>query len=321
MKSIKKAIISGITGQDGFYLSRQLLNFGYDVVGITRFENNFKTKDLDDRIEIVTSDYSKKSLKKIIESVRPDEIYHLAGQTYVGKSWMIVDETIEASALITIKFLELITEIDKKIKFFNASSAEIYADSFEQLSEFSLKEPTTPYGCAKLFAHNMTKSFRDNYDLFAVNGILFNHESVRRQNDFFSKKLVKGVVDIHTKVAKNIKLGNLDVIRDWGSAEEYMLVLPVIMSLDKPSDYNICFSKGKSVRELVQYVFSLFQLDYINFVEIDQKLIRNKEKHRVVGSNDYLQATTGWKPCKTIENVFLEMVQQELKERGLSELL
>jgi len=320
MKTPKKAIITGISGQDGYHLSKILLDLGFQVVGLTRDKAKNKNRALDERIEIVESNYSKTNIAEILSSVNPDHIYHLAGQPYVGKSWTIIDETTEASALIAIKILEAIVERDKEVKFFNASSSEIFLDSAELLLESSPKEPTTPYGCAKLYSHTMTKAFRENYNLFAINGILFNHESFKREDDFLSKKLVKGVVDIYTKVKSNLRLGNLDIIRDWGAAEDYMAVLPMIMNLKSPEDFNICSSSGRSVRDIVEYSFSLLHMDYKEHTEIDRNLVRNKEKIQVIGSNKKIFTALGWKPKKTIEDVIKEMMREEIKSRGLNEL-
>lgn len=320
MEMTKKAIITGVTGQDGYYLAKILLELGYEVIGTTRNCKLDQPLFSNLPIQMITSDYSKKNLEEIILKCKPTEIYHLAGQTFVGKSWTLISETVEASALIAINLLDLINTHDRSIKFFNASSSEIYSDSSHSLMENSLKEPTTPYGCSKLFSHSMTKAFRKNYDLFTVNGILFNHESFRRGDDFLTKKLVKGVVDIYEKKRISLPLGNLDIIRDWGSAEEYMMGVFLMMNLETPDDFNICSSTGRSIRDIVKYTFSLLDLDYQRYINIDTNLVRNSEKTKVIGANQKIFEATGWKPSRTIESVMKQMMSEEFKSRGMNEL-
>lgn len=315
MKIPKKAIITGVSGQDGYYLAKILLGMGYDVIGTSR-----KQTIIDLPIQMEITDYSKRNLEEIILKHKPNEIYHLAGQTYVGKSWTLINETIEASALIAVTLLDLINTHDRSIKFFNASSSEIYSDSALPLLETSSKEPTTPYGCAKLFSHSMTKAFRNNYDLFTVNGILFNHESYKRGDDFLSKKLVKGVADIFEKKRTVLPLGNLDITRDFGSAEDYMGAVYLMMNLDIPDDFNICSSSGRSIRDIVKYTFSLLHMDYSHYINVDTNLVRNSEKDLVIGNNQKILLATGWKPSRSIEDVIKLMMNEELKSRGLNEL-
>lgn len=303
MAAQKKALITGISGQDGSFLASELSVLGYEIFGLTRSNTN----------------YSKKEIRTAIETFQPDEIYHLAAQPYVGKSWILIDETLQGTAMLTANLLEVASKFPH-IKIFNASSSEIYADSDQMMDEGFSKIPTNPYGCAKLFSYHMAQAYRENYGMFITNGILFNHESAKRDQDFFSQKLVHGVLDIYSKKSDKIKLGNLDVIRDWGSAEEYMSVIPKLMRLEKPVDINICSGRGVRVLDLVKFTFALVGLNYKNHVEIDGSLVRNKEKKIVIGSSKKISQLLGWTPKISAEEVFKKMLLIEAKNRGISEI-
>ena len=318
MPNKKKALITGISGQDGYFLMNDLVALGYEVFGTTRNLSSIDSKAYV-KVRIVETDYSEKSLLEIISRLRPTEIYHLAGQTYVGKSWNLVDESIEASGLISLKILRSILEVDKSIKFLNASSSEIYGESSEKLEEKSLKEPTNPYGCAKLLSHTLTSAYRENYNIFAVNAILFNHESSFRKNDFFSKKLISTVVDIFSNKNDKIQLGNLDVQRDWGASEDYMKAVFLTLQAKSPSDYNICSSSSVSVKDLVEYVFNKLGMNFKDYVVVDTSLVRDKEKKLVIGCNKKIKKELDWEPTSTIFEVLDSMLSHEFKSRGLNE--
>ena len=321
MNSRKKAIITGVSGQDGVFLSEELTRMGYQTLGLTRSivkaRKCFPTELAS--IQLLETDYSKTHLKKILEEFGPEEIYHFAAQPYVGKSWNLIDETLHGTAVLTANLLDVSSKIPG-IKFFNASSSEIFADTDQVIDEDFPKTPNNPYGCAKLFSYHMVQSYRENYGMFAVNGILFNHESERRYTDFFSQKLVNGVLDVYTKKNPVVKLGNLDIVRDWGSAEEYMSAVPKLMQLPQATDVNICSSKGKRALDVVEYVFSLLNLDYKKSVVIDSDLVRNRDKKSVIGSNKKISQLLGWTPKVTIEEILKKMLRAEAKNRGLSEI-
>jgi GDPmannose 4,6-dehydratase len=320
MKEPRKALITGIGGQDGHFLASELASSGYELLGLTRPDAPpGRIRSPDSRVKILETDYSKTALLRIVEEFAPDEVYHFAAQPYVSKSWVMLDETIRGTALLTTNLLDALSR-HPQVRLFNASSSEIYANSESPLHEDFLKDPTTPYGCAKLFAHQMVKAYRENYGIHATNGILFNHESELRSRDFFSQRLVNGVLDVYAKKTTQVTLGNLDVVRDWGSAREYVRILPSLLRLAEPVDVNICFGRGTSVLELVRHVFSLVDLDYQNHVVIDPNLVRNKEKRLVVGSNQRLYDLLGWKPEITIEAVLKDMLVHEARKRGINEI-
>lgn len=314
----KKALITGISGQDGFFLSQELSHLGYQILGLTRDASKAQSLNANN-ISIEKTDYSRSELSKIISSFQPNEIYHFAAQPYVGKSWNLIDETLNGTATLTAHLLEEIRK-HPSTKFFNASSSEIYTDTSSIISEDTEKNPTNPYGCAKLFSYQMVKAYRQNYGLFAINGIFFNHESEMRSPDFFSQKLIQGALDLYEKKIDFLELGNLNVIRDWGSAKEYMKAPHKLMQLKSPEDVNICFGSGKAVLDLVHYVFALLKINTDKHVRVNQNLVRDHEKSVVIGSNQKLSTILQWKPTTTIDKVLKCMLQYEMRNRGIREV-
>ncbi len=316
--SQKTALITGISGQDGVFLSERLIQTGYQVIGLSRSAHHhpaFKPSN-PEQIKVFQTDYSQNHLNSIFKKHQPQEVYHLAAQPYVSKSWVMIDETIQGTVQTISHLLEICRDYPK-IRFFHASSSEIYADTNHAIDENTQKDPTTPYGCAKLYAHQLVKAFRENYGLFAVNGILFNHESELRHPDFFSQKIICGALDIVSGKKEVLKLGNLNVIRDWGSAREYMHVIPSLLEQPQPIDVNICSGMGVSALELATTVFESVGLDPKKHIEIDQNLVRNKEKQSIVGSNKKIKSITSWSPQETIQTVLMQMMTFEIKKRGI----
>lgn len=315
---MKKAIITGISGQDGHFLSKILLAEGYQLLGTTRRCENARVASLiEDGVRIVETDYSSDQLKAILKGFEPDEVYHLAGQTFVGKSWLIPEETINSSGFITARILEIVRNEMRRTRFFHASSSEIYAPKTGKLSEDDPKEPANPYGCAKLLAHHMVNAYRVNFDLFAVNGILFNHESSLRQSDFFSKKLVGGIADIVEGKASQLKLGNLEITRDWGDSEEYMSAAFRMMQLDAPRDFNICTGVGVTVGEIVEAAFEAAGLRSRDHVVLEHGLVRSKEVRSVVGDPTRIGDALGWSAERDIFTIIRKMLNDEFERRGI----
>ena len=324
MNKKKVALISGITGQDGSYLADYLLSLGYSVVGLTRgYDELFpeRLNHIRDQIKVITTDYSFASLCKIFSSIEPSEFYNMAAQSYVGKSWLMVDETIEASGVLPITALRAIIDTKVQLRFFQASSSEIYSPSSARaIVEGSIISPTTPYGCSKALAHQMVIAYRDNYEMFAVNGIFFNHESPRRGKDFITMKVINGALDIKEGKTKSLKLGNLDVQRDWGDARDYVIAAHLILQQDRPVDYHICSGLLHSVRDIVDFIFLQFGMNYTDYVTCDNELVRSNERKAVLGSNLKIRNELGWSASINFEKMLLECVESETKRRKLSSL-
>jgi GDPmannose 4,6-dehydratase len=316
----KRALISGITGQDGSYLAEILLARGYHVMGLTRdvsrtFTSNIR--HLHGKIELHYTPYSAHSIIETVRSLAPDEIYNLTGQTYVGKSWDLIQETVHTTGTIPIMFLEAILKVNRGIRFFQASSSEIFTPrSNEILTEDSEIDPSNPYGCSKAFAHQMVATFRKAHQMFLVNGILFNHESPRRFHDFLSKKVVCAAVAIKLGKQKELVLGNLNAARDWGFAGDYMEAAYLMMQMAEPRDLIIATGKHHTVEELVQVVFSELGMDWQKHVRIDPALFRPQETPLIYGSSAKLRELTGWQPKTSFEQTLKMMVSDELAVQG-----
>jgi len=311
-------LISGVRGQDGSYLAELLLENGYQVIGLTRdpgllFEGNIS--HLKDKIELCYTAYDFHSLSQIISKYRPEKIFNLCGQPYVLKSWSMIDETIKGSGMIPCHFLQAISEIDREIKFFQASSSEIFEpDKGEGLTENSRILPRTPYGCAKALAHNMVVSFRENYNLFAVNGILFNHESSRRRENFLSRKVVREAVRIKKGLSEKLELGNLSTMRDWGHAKEYMDAVNLMLESDVPEDYIISTGKTHSVEDMVRIIFEKLDLDYREYIFVNEEFVRPFEPQTCRGIPNKIYKELGWSAKTPFKDMLEEMILEELQQ-------
>ncbi|MGB2990938.1 MAG: GDP-mannose 4,6-dehydratase [Candidatus Zixiibacteriota bacterium] len=313
-----KALITGITGQDGSYLAELLLEKGYEVFGMVRrssTENFDRINHLRDRIQLRQADLlDQLSMVRLIEECRPDEIYNLAAQSFVPASWEQPMLTGEFNALGVTKLLEAIRQVDKRIKFYQASSSEMFGKVQEvPQNEKTPFYPRSPYGVAKVYAHWITVNYRESYRLFAVSGILFNHESPRRGLEFVSRKITDGAARIKLGKAKKLYLGNLDAKRDWGYAGDYVNAMWLMLQQKEPDDFVIATGNNHTVRELAQIAFDRVGLDYKKFVKVDPKLVRPAEVDVLLGDSSYALKKLGWKPEVSFEQLTRMMVDADLE--------
>ena len=321
----KRALIAGITGQDGSYLADLLLAKGYKVYGLTRdiscrFSRNIS--HLKGKIELIYCPYTEYSIMEAVEKIRPQEIYNFTAQSYVGKSWSLIPETVQNTGVVPTFFLEVILKVDKSIRFFQASTAEIFSPRLgEVLTENSLIEPSSPYGCSKAFAHQMVAMFRKYHSVHFVNGILFNHESPRRNDDFLSRKITRTAVAIKLGKETHLTLGNLMAARDWGYAPDYIDAIYRMMHLDSPDDLIVSTGKLHTVEDMVRTVFESLGLEWKKYIQTDAQLLRPFETPSICGSHEKLTSLTGWKPTTSFEKMLQIMVDQEmaLQRRGTPE--
>jgi GDPmannose 4,6-dehydratase len=313
-----KALITGITGQDGSYLAELLLEKGYEVFGMVRrssTENFDRINHIRDKIHLRQADLlDQLSLTRLIEECQPDEIYNLAAQSFVPTSWNQPMLTGEFNALGVTKILEAIRQVNKKIKFYQASSSEMFGKVQEvPQNEKTPFYPRSPYGVAKVYAHWITVNYRESYGIFAVSGILFNHESPRRGLEFVSRKITDSVARIKLGVAKKLYLGNLDAKRDWGYAGDYVKAMWLMLQQKEPEDFVIATGKNHSVRELAQIAFGHVGTDYKNFVEVDPKLVRPAEVDVLLGDSSYALKKLGWKVEVSFEQLIRMMVDADME--------
>jgi GDPmannose 4,6-dehydratase len=318
------ALITGISGQDGSYLAELLLGRGYSVVGLTRDPAAHLGPNLSHlagRIRLISTSYDRAALNDIIRAIRPHEIFNCAGQTYVSKSWGMIDETWQASALLPCDLLEAIIRVDKGIRFFQASSCEIFSlDSCGPYTELTPIAPGNPYGCSKAFAHNMIACYRNNYGVFAASGILFNHESPRRHVTFVSRKIVKAAVAIKLGRANELAIGNLDVVRDWSYAPDVTVAMAAMLQSDQPEDLLVCSGESHALREFVEAAFSRLDLDYMRYVRVDSSLLRVAEPSSIRGSNSRAKLALGWAPKISFHGMVDKMVDYEIRLQTGTEL-
>jgi len=313
-----KALITGITGQDGSYLAELLLEKGYQVFGMVRrssTENFERINHLRHKIELRQADLlDQLSLVRLIEKCRPDELYNLAAQSFVPTSWEQPMLTGEFNALGVTKWLEAIRQVNKKVKFYQASSSEMFGKVQEvPQTEKTPFYPRSPYGVAKVYAHWITVNYRESYGIFAVSGILFNHESPRRGLEFVSRKITDGAARIKLGKAKKLYLGNLDAKRDWGYAGDYVRAMWLMLQQKQPEDFVIATGKNHTVRDLAQIAFDRVGLDYKKFVEVDPKLVRPAEVDVLLGDPSYAQKRLGWKPEVSFEELIQMMVDADME--------
>jgi len=313
-----RALITGITGQDGSYLADLLLSKGYEVFGMVRrssTETFERIKHIRDQITIVQADLlDQLSLITIIEEVKPDEIYNLAAQSFVPTSWSQPVLTAEFNALGVTKILEAIRLVNKKIRFYQASSSEM----FGKVREVPQKEttpfyPRSPYGVAKVYGHWITVNYRESYGIHASSGILFNHESPRRGLEFAPRKIANAVARIKLGLTDTLALGNLDAKRDWGYAGDYVRAMWLMLQQDQPGDYVIATGESHSVREFLQEAFAHVGMDWQKYVTIDPRLIRPAEVDFLVGDASKAKATLGWEPECDFKSLVRMMVDADLK--------
>jgi GDPmannose 4,6-dehydratase len=316
---MKKALITGITGQDGSYLAEMLLSKGYQVYGMVRrssTENFERIEHLRDRIELRQADLlDQLSIINLIQETRPDELYNLAAQSFVPTSWEQPLLTAEFTALGVCRVLEAIRLVDRGIKFYQASSSEMFGKVREvPQTEKTPFHPRSPYGVSKVYGHFLTINYRESYDLYACSGILFNHESPRRGLEFISRKITHGAARIKLGLDKEMRLGNLDAERDWGYAGDYVEAIWLMLQQEKPDDYVIATGIKHSVRELANLAFSHVGLNYEDFVVTDKKLLRPAEVDHLLGDATKARTQLGWKPKVSFEELVRMMVEADLEK-------
>jgi GDPmannose 4,6-dehydratase len=321
---VKKALISGITGQDGSYLAEFLLGKGYEVYGIIRRSSSFNTGRIDPiyedphvphrRLNLVYGDLNDaSSLNHIIRTIQPDEIYNLGAQSHVRVSFDIPEYTGEITGLGTIRLLEAIRESGLKPKFYQASSSEM----FGKVQEIPQREttpfyPRSPYGAAKVYSYWITVNYREAYDLFACNGILFNHESPRRGETFVTRKITKAAARIKLGIQQDLFLGNLDAKRDWGFAGDYIEAMWLMLQASKPEDYVIATGETHTVREFLELAFGRLQLDWQKHVKLDAKYYRPTEVDLLIGDAGKAKRDLGWEPKVRFQELAYMMVDADL---------
>jgi len=313
----KTALITGITGQDGSYLAEHLLELGYRVVGMTRRSStdvHERIEHIVDRIEIVSGDLlDQSSMTKIVAEVRPEEIYNLAAQSFVPTSWTQPVLTGEFTALGVTRVLESIRAVDSTIRFYQASSSEMFGKVQEVPQvETTPFYPRSPYGVAKAYGHWITVNYRESYDLFAVSGILFNHESPRRGKEFVTRKITDGVARIKLKIAAELRLGNIDAFRDWGFAGDYVRAMWMMLQQPQPEDYVISTGEAHSVREFLEIAFSAVDLDYEKYVVVDPRFYRPAEVDHLIGDPAKAKRGLGWTPNTSFAELVEMMVRADL---------
>jgi len=314
----KKALITGINGQDGSYLSEFLLNKEYEVVGILKrnsvAENQtFRLDPVFGKVSLEYADLTDMaSLVRVISKYRPDEIYHLGAQSHVAISFDQPVYTAQATGIGTLNIIEAARLIKPSAKIYQASSSEMFGNNIDvdgYQRETTPMNPVSPYGCAKVFGYNISRNYRHSYNMFISNGILFNHESPRRGTNFVTNKVVKEAVKIKLGLSNELKLGNLDASRDWGHAKDYVEAMWLILQQDNPDDFVCATGISHTVRELCDYVFSSLDLDYTKYVTKDKRYLRPEELNNLKGDSTKLRQVTGWEPTYTFETMLDEMIQ------------
>lgn len=315
----KKAFITGITGQDGSYLAELLLKKNYQVYGLTRrtsTSNYDRIKDIQDDITLIPGDIlDQHSLTHAIREIQPDEVYNLAAQSFVPASWSQPVLTGEFTALGVTRVLEALRIAKPDAKFYQASSSEMFG-KVQQTPQIENTPfyPRSPYGVAKVYGHWITVNYRESYDMFAVSGILFNHESERRGLEFVTRKITHGVARIKLGKQKELLLGNLDSKRDWGYAPDYVEAMWLMLQQDKPDDYVIATGKTWSVKQFVEMAFKSVNLNWKDYVKKDEKFMRPAEVDLLVGDPSKAKKTLGWKPKTSFKQMVELMVQADLKK-------
>jgi GDPmannose 4,6-dehydratase len=314
----KRALITGITGQDGSYLAELLLDKGYEVYGLTRrlsANNYWRIEHLLDRLTLLPGDLlDQLSLIRVLEKVKPHEVYNLAAMSFVPASWDQPMLTGEFNSQGVTRVLEAVRVVDPSIRIYQASSSEMYG----KVREVPQKEttpfyPRSPYGVSKVFAHYITVNYRESYNLFAVSGILFNHESPRRGLEFVTRKVTDGVAKIKLGLAKDLRLGNLDAHRDWGFAGDYVRAMWMMLQADDADDYVIATGESHSVQELVEIAFDHAGLDWKKYVALDPAFLRPAEVDHLIGDASKARDRFGWTPSVTFDGLVRMMVDADLK--------
>jgi len=321
---IKRALITGITGQDGSYLAELLLEKGYEVHGMVRRSSSETFQRLEafrDAIELHTGDLlDQRSLVDVLRACEPDEIYNLAAMSFVAASWSQPVLTAEFTGTGVTRMLEAMREVSPEARFYQASSSEMFGQVLEVPQRESTPfYPRSPYGVAKAYGHFITVNYRESYDLFACSGILFNHESPRRGLEFVTRKVTHAAAAIKLGLQQDLALGNLDAERDWGYAEDYVEAMWMMLQRDQPEDYVIATGETHSVRELVDIAFDRVGLAPEHHVRVDERFLRPAEVEQLIGDSSKAREELGWKPRTTFEELVRLMVDADLEmlKRGV----
>jgi GDPmannose 4,6-dehydratase len=315
---MKTALITGINGMDGSHLADFLLEKGYKVYGVERRASNrnrVNTDHLIDKITFLQGDLlDQNSLLRCLKESNPDEIYNLGAQSFVGESWNTPEHTSEVTALGVLRMLEAIREFNPQIRFYQASSSEMFGRMVENPSkETTPFYPRSPYGVAKLYGHWITKNYRESYNMFACSGILFNHESERRGIEFVTRKITDGVAKIHLGLADTIALGNLDAERDWGYAPDYVEAMWLMLQQDIPDDYVIATNEKYSVREFLTEAFKVVGIeDWSSYVTQDSRYMRPAEVDVLLGDYTKAKQNLGWSPKTSFKDLVRIMVENDI---------
>jgi GDPmannose 4,6-dehydratase len=314
----KRAVITGITGQDGSYLAELLLEKGYEVFGVTRrlsAPNSWRIDHLRDRVTLCPGDLlDQLSIIRVLDQHKPDEFYNLAAMSFVPASWDTPLLTGEFNSQGVTRVLDAIRTVNPKIRFYQASSSEMYGKVREvPQTETTPFYPRSPYGVSKVFGHYITVNYRESYDLFAVSGILFNHESPRRGLEFVTRKVTDGVARIKLGLADSIALGNLDAQRDWGFAGDYVRAMWLMLQQDAADDYVIATGVSHSVRQLVEIAFSRVGLDWQKYVRTDPKFLRPAEVDHLIGDPEKAKRVLGWEQKVNFNQLIEMMVDADLE--------
>jgi GDPmannose 4,6-dehydratase len=314
---MKTALITGITGQDGSYLAELLLEKGYRVVGMTRRSSTSamdRIEHLLDRMELVQGDVlDQASLVAALQSSEPDEVYNLAAMSFVPTSWNQPVLTGEFTGLGVTRMLEAIRQVDPSVRFYQASSSEMFGKVREvPQTELTPFHPRSPYGVAKAYGHFLTVNYRESFGIYAVSGILFNHESPRRGLEFVTRKVSDGVARIHLGRSSELRIGNLDAQRDWGFAGDYVRAMWAMLQRPEPSDYLVATGIAHSVRDLCRIAFEHVGLDYEKYIVVDQRLYRPAEVDHLLGNSEKARTELGWEPKVGFEELVRMMVDSDI---------
>lgn len=325
-----RALITGITGQDGSYLTELLLDRGYDVHGLVRRTSTLERSRLDHLYKNPTI-YGRRlflhyaelddptTLRRVLLAVAPDEIYHLAGQSHVGLSFEIPESTCEMTAMGTLRLLEMIRDLKKPARLFHASSSEVFGEpATVPQDENTPFAPVNPYGCAKAFATHLVAVYRKTFGLFACNGIMFNHESPRRGENFVTRKICRAAAAIKLGLQKELLLGDTTAQRDWGDARDYVRGMWLALRHASAEDFVFATGQAHSVQDVVELAFSTVELDWRKFVKKDERLLRLAEPHRLVGNSAKAKRLLDWAPQTTFAQLMAEMTQAELSSLAKS---
>ncbi len=316
----KTALITGVTGQDGAYLARLLLEKGYDVHGfLARRASDtlwrLRYLNISNDIKIIGGDLlDPSSMIRALESSKPDEVYNLAAQSFVGTSWQQPILTTQVTGFSVVNILEAVRLVNDKIRFYQASTSEMFGKTAETIqSEDTVFHPRSPYGVAKLFGHYITINYRESFNIFASAGILFNHESPIRGIEFVTRKVTDAVARIKYGKQSKLYLGNIDAQRDWGYAADYVEAMWLMLQQDMPDDYVIATGRTSSVREMCEIAFSYAGLNYLDYVEIDPKLYRPAEVERLLGNPHKAKEKLGWEAKTQIKELIELMVEADME--------